>query len=118
MLLSLILLVFSLFLVAPYENPKINIIIVLPSKYVPYYDWLLDFPGWRIPQPVRPPHPTPMRNSEYSLIIINKLIMSVKPTRNKYFVSSLLNYLATSGGGIPYPAKLEVTSQLSLNSNI
>jgi len=49
--LILLLLVLALLLMA-IENAQttIQVVIVIPSDLVPYYEWLLSFPGWQPPQ--------------------------------------------------------------------
>jgi len=39
------------------DDLTINITIVVPKEITPYYDWLLDYPGWQI-SPQEPPSPT------------------------------------------------------------
>jgi hypothetical protein len=46
-LILLILVLVSLVLVAQNEQTTIQVIIVVPPELVPYYDWLLNFPGWQ-----------------------------------------------------------------------
>lgn len=45
-MLVLFLLLILIFLINSCEDQIINITIVIPNEFVPYYDWLLDFPGW------------------------------------------------------------------------
>ena len=57
--LLLLLLFFIIFLITPCEDQIVSITIIIPQKFVPYYDWLIDFPGW---QPVpEEPIPTEIR---------------------------------------------------------
>ena len=55
MLLILSILFFVILLIIAYSDQVIRITIVLPNELVPYYEWLIDFPGWR----PAPPEPAP-----------------------------------------------------------
>jgi len=45
-LVLLILVLAVLLLVADNQRTTIQVMIVIPPELVPYYDWLLSFPGW------------------------------------------------------------------------
>ncbi len=45
-LVLLILVLAVLLLVADNQRTTIQMMIVIPPELVPYYDWLLSFPGW------------------------------------------------------------------------
>ena len=45
-LILLILVLVLLLLIAENERTTIQVFIVIPPELVPYYEWLLSFPGW------------------------------------------------------------------------
>jgi hypothetical protein len=81
-LLVLILLFFIIFLITPVDA-QIIITIVIPRKFIPYYDWFLDFPGWRIPQHLEPLHPIPTYYGYQSVTHIYNSMTFLKSARNK-----------------------------------
>ena len=46
-LLALFILLIIIFLIIPYEDQILHITIIIPEKFTPYYNWLIDFPGWQ-----------------------------------------------------------------------
>jgi hypothetical protein len=52
-LLILSILFFVILLIIAFSDQVIRITIVLPKDFVPYYEWLIDFPGWQpaLPEP-------------------------------------------------------------------
>ncbi len=51
--LLMFLLIFLILLTTTCDGPIISITVVIPKKFVPYFDWLIDFPGL---------HPTPEKS--------------------------------------------------------
>jgi hypothetical protein len=42
------------------EGPIISVKIIIPMKLIPYYDWLLEFPGWHFDPQESPPPTDPV----------------------------------------------------------
>lgn len=55
-LILLIMVLMLLLLAAAHESTTIQVVIVIPSELVPYYEWLVSFPGWHPPQDESPNH--------------------------------------------------------------
>ena len=83
-----VLLFVIIFLITPFEDQIISITIVIPRNFAPYYDWLMNFPGWKVSPQIPAPHPTPMLHSHYSVTPFHDLITYPKPVRNNHLVKS------------------------------
>ena len=88
LLLLLFILLFVILLTSACNELIISVTIIMPKKFVPYYDWLMDFPGLREPQQIEPQHPIPMRNGYYSVTSFHHLMTFLKLTGNKHRVKS------------------------------
>ena len=59
LILFLLLVLLIGFVSLPFDDQMIVITIVIPRNLIPYYDWLLNFPGWKAPQQPEPLPPIP-----------------------------------------------------------
>ena len=84
LLLVLILLFVIILLLSIQEQATISITIVIPSKLIPYYDWLMDFPGWRNPGQIPPPYVKPVLDSYYSVTPKHNSITILQLPGNRY----------------------------------
>ena len=83
---------------APYEGPAISITIIIPSKLIPYYDWFMDFPGWRNPEQILPAHPTPVFDSYYSVTPDHNSITNLQLPGNRDLLKLQVTTQPASGG--------------------
>jgi len=81
-LLFFILLVLIAFLLTPFDDQIMVITIIIPRNFIPYYDWLLDFPGWRIPQHPEPLPPIPTYYGYQSVTQLHYSMTYLKLVRN------------------------------------
>jgi hypothetical protein len=54
LLVFLLLVLLIVFVSLPFDDQMIVITIVIPRNLIPYYDWLLNFPGWKVPHQSEP----------------------------------------------------------------
>ena len=85
--LILILLAFGLLMLASNESQIIQVVIVVPPELVPYYEWLLSFPGWMQPDE-KPPSNQPVRNSYKPVTIPHQVVTASSSSRNQPAVRS------------------------------
>jgi hypothetical protein len=60
-LILLIMLIAILLLVSEIGQATIQLVIVIPSELVPYFDWWLGFPGWQQIHKQTPTHKIPTK---------------------------------------------------------
>ena len=65
-----------------FDDQMIVITIVIPRNLIPYYDWLMDFPGWKVPQQPEPLPAVPTYYGYQSVTTICDLMTSLKFARN------------------------------------
>ena len=79
----------DLHVIEPEEDKQtISVTIIIPKELVPYYHWLMDFPGWREPRQSEPPHPIPIRKGYQSVTPIYNLMTVLKPAGNDRRIKS------------------------------
>jgi hypothetical protein len=76
----LVLLIISL--MAPFDDQMIVITIVIPRNLIPYYDWLMEFPGWKVPQRPEPLPTIPTYYGYQSVTTICDLMTFLKSVGN------------------------------------
>lgn len=59
LLVFLLLVLLIIFVSLPFDDQMIVITIVVPRNLIPYYDWLLNFPGLKVQEQPEPLHPFP-----------------------------------------------------------
>jgi hypothetical protein len=59
LLVFLLLVLLIIFMSLPFDDQMIVITIVVPRNLIPYYDWLLNFPGLKVQEQPEPLHPFP-----------------------------------------------------------
>ena len=82
LLVFLLLVLLIIFVSLPFDDQMVVITIVIPRNLIPYYEWLLNFPGWTVPLQTEPLQTIPTYYSYQSVTTICDSMTFLKFARN------------------------------------
>ena len=85
LLILLVVLLALLLMFVENEHTTIQVVIIIPIELVPYYEWLLSYPGWQTPQD-EPSREQPINIGYKSVTQQNEVITRASSHRNQQTV--------------------------------